>query len=224
MKIYKGKWVLTLKSTTIKAFERNSLVYGCRKSFNNTCHTKIRPGKINTWARQWLVTFNPNKSETVLISRKRNRQNHPHHSYEPSTYYQCRLSSASRCLFSANGSWPDHVNYITSKVSPILIRLLSLKFKRERNTLRTIYLSFIRPIMEYGDIIWGNIPHELVKKLKNLNIEAARIITGATKLVSIDKLFIESTWVSLFDRRQVHKIIHFHKMFYHYIHLNTSIA
>ena len=33
--------------------------------------------KIHQWANQWLVTFNPSKSETVIFSRKRNRPNHP---------------------------------------------------------------------------------------------------------------------------------------------------
>ena len=33
--------------------------------------------KISRWANIWLVKFNPNKNEVMLISRKTNRQNHP---------------------------------------------------------------------------------------------------------------------------------------------------
>ena len=33
--------------------------------------------KISQWAATWLVTFNPNKTEALLFSRKQNRLQHP---------------------------------------------------------------------------------------------------------------------------------------------------
>lgn len=33
--------------------------------------------KINIWAKQWLVTFNPTKTESVLITNKQHRNQHP---------------------------------------------------------------------------------------------------------------------------------------------------
>ena len=42
-----------------------------------------------------------------------------------------------------------------------------LKFKLDRKPLETIYLVFIRPLLEYGDVIWDN-KNEL-DKIKNLN-------------------------------------------------------
>ena len=33
--------------------------------------------KIHQWAKTWLITFNPSKTETVLFSRKHNRAQHP---------------------------------------------------------------------------------------------------------------------------------------------------
>ena len=31
-----------------------------------------------------------------------------------------------------------------------------LKFKLDRRSLQTIYFSFIRPLLEYADVIWNN--------------------------------------------------------------------
>ena len=31
-----------------------------------------------------------------------------------------------------------------------------LKFKLDRKSLETVYIAFIRPLLEYGDIIWDN--------------------------------------------------------------------
>ena len=40
-----------------------------------------------------------------------------------------------------------------------------------------IYLSFIRPIFEYADIIWDTQNQTLINKLENVQIDATRIIT-----------------------------------------------
>ena len=74
------------------------------------------------------------------------------------------------------------------------------------------YLSFIRPVLEYADIIWDNISVELSHKLERLNQEAARIVSGGTKLTNILNLYNELGWEPLENRRKKHKIIHFHKM------------
>ena len=37
----------------------------------------LDPAKIHHWADKWLVTFNPGKSESILLSRKHNKQYHP---------------------------------------------------------------------------------------------------------------------------------------------------
>ena len=47
------------------------------------------------------------------------------------------------------------------------------------------------------------------KKIQN---EAARIVTGATKLTSLQSLYIETGWESLASRRQKSKLVLFYKM------------
>jgi hypothetical protein len=39
-------------------------------------------------------------------------------------------------------------------------------------------ISFIRPLMEYADVIWDNQKQNLINKLENIQLDAARIITG----------------------------------------------
>ncbi len=34
--------------------------------------------KITNWSKKWLVKFNPAKTESMIISRKINRPQHPH--------------------------------------------------------------------------------------------------------------------------------------------------
>lgn len=72
-------------------------------------------------------------------------------------------------------SWKQHVDELLSKVNSRLFILNKLKFKLDRLSLKTLYLSFIRPLMEYVDV---NLTDEYIKKLVRVNIEAARIEMG----------------------------------------------
>ena len=113
---------------------------------------------------------------------------------------------------SEDGSWNSHINDILVKASSRLSMLRKVKFKLKRMHLQSIYFSFIRPIMEYADIVWDNIPDYLTQSLENLNIEAARIVTGGTKLSSRQLLYEETGWETLKSRRSKHKLIKFHEM------------
>ena len=87
-----------------------------------------------------------------------------------------------------------------------------LKFILERNSLETIYLSFIRPVLEYRDTIWKTCTQYEKQDLDKIQNEAARIVTGTTILVSIQSLYQEVGWESLQDRRLKHKLNLFFKM------------
>ena len=75
-----------------------------------------------------------------------------------------------------------------------------------------IYLVFIRPLLKYGDIVGDNCLQYEKQELEKNQVEAARIATGATKLVSIAALYKESRWDSLDKRRKKHKLTLFYKM------------
>ena len=88
-----------------------------------------------------------------------------------------------------------------------------LKYDLDRKSLETIYKSFIRPLLEYADVIWNNCTQQNKNELELIQLEAARISTGATKLVSVANLYIETGWETLDARRNKHKLVLFYKMF-----------
>ena len=106
------------------------------------------------------------------------------------------------------------MNYITSKAWIRLNVMRKLKFILDRKSLEIIYTSFIRPILEYADVFWdtGNCTQYEINALEKIQIETARIATGTTKLVSLDKLYRETGWETLAERRKKHKLCLFYKM------------
>ena len=72
-----------------------------------------------------------------------------------------------------------------------------LKFILDRKSLQTIYFAFIRPLFEYTDVVWDNCTKYESNELEKIQNEAARTVTGATKLVSINALLTETRWETL---------------------------
>ena len=69
-----------------------------------------------------------------------------------------------------------------------------------------MYKVFIRPLIEYGSIIWDNCSKENKKALENIQLDAQRIFTGATKLCSVQKLANETGYETLETRRKKQKL------------------
>ena len=77
-----------------------------------------------------------------------------------------------------------------------------------------MYFTFVRPILEYADVIWDNILLEQKQQLDKIQNDAARIVTRCSKLVSLDDLQKESGWETLANHRYKHRITLFYKMFH----------
>ena len=116
--------------------------------------------------------------------------------------------------FSSTCTWNEHVNNISLKAWTRVNLLRVLKFRVSRKSLEKLYISFIRPLLEYSDSVWDNCSSESKKQLEAIHTESARIVSGATKLCSIEKLFVELGWESLQSRQNKHKLILFYKIFH----------
>ena len=77
----------------------------------------------------------------------------------------------------------------------------SFKFTLDRNSLEVFFFSFIRPILEYADVVWENLTQSDEDDLHKIQLKAARIICSAIKLVSINNL-------------RTHRLILFYKMYH----------
>ena len=76
-----------------------------------------------------------------------------------------------------------------------------------RKTLNQIYVSFLRPILEYASVVWDNCTFYEKDKLEKIQIEAGRIVTGLTRSTSLYNLFRELGWLTLSERRKYQKLV-----------------
>ena len=84
-------------------------------------------------------------------------------------------------ILSSNLSWNEHIHVhdICLKASERLDILRALKYKLSRQALELIYLSFIHPIIEYGDVLFDGCGEINNAKLNKIQFGAAKIVSGA---------------------------------------------
>ena len=127
--------------------------------------------KIHQWENQWLVTFNPSKSEPVIFLRKRNRLNHPQVLMDQQPIQEDNLHKPSGIIFSSDCTWHDLLEYIKSKAWTRINVMRKLKFKLDRKSLQIIYFTFIRPILLYADVVWDNCTQYEVNELEKFRMK-----------------------------------------------------
>ena len=92
-----------------------------------------------------------------------------------------------------------------------LIKRLSVNLPR--SALLSIYKSFIRPHLEYGNILYYKPDNEnFQSKIEKVRYKACLAITGAIQGTSREKLYEELGLHSLVERRRRNKLIFFYKI------------
>ena len=169
--------------------------------------------KIIVWAGKWLVKFNPVKNESFIVTRKINKPVHPPIFMLNQQIKDVQFHKHLGVYLSTDCSWHKHIDYIKGKAWTRINVMRKFKYTLDRKSLETIFITFIRPILEYADVIWDNCTQQEKNELEKFQLEAARIATGATKLVSVQKLYDETGWETLEIRRRKHRLVLFYKMY-----------
>ena len=113
---------------------------------------------------------------------------------------------------SADMKWTSHINNLQKKANQRLNLMKRLKFKLDRKSLETIYMSFIRPTLEYSDCVWAGTYENELSKLDAIQVDAMRIVSGAIARSKINNLYEELCWPTLSQRRVEHSLVMFYKI------------
>ena len=166
---------------------------------------------ISVWADKWLVKLNPSKTEIVYFSN-RNVPNDLVFTFNNIAIKPVDCHKHLGVTISSDCKWSAHINSIVVKASKQIAVLRKLKFHLSRNFLDKMYLTFIRPILEYSCEVWDNCSKTESDRLEKLQLEAGRIVTGLTAYARLSSIYDETGWEKLSDRREQRKLSLFYKI------------
>ena len=155
---------------------------------------------IANWSNQWLVNFSPTKTKSLIISNKADAHLNPPVFLFNQAIEEVQSHMYLGLRFANNLRWKHHVNDIAQSARKKLNSMVPLKYKLDKKSLEIMYTSFVLPTMEYANIVWGGTYDCDVVKLENIQIDAIRLITGATARSNIVKLYEEVSFQSIQTR------------------------
>ena len=113
--------------------------------------------KINHWAFQWKMGFNPDASkqpQEVIFSRKLRKSVFPPLHFNNIAVTQSATQKHLGMLLDDKLDFQGHLKNIYSKVNKTMGLLRKLHNTLPRLPLLRIYKSFMRPHLDYGDVIY----------------------------------------------------------------------
>ena len=135
--------------------------------------------KVNDWAFQWEMSFNldlSKQAQEVIFSRKSKRPTHPPFVFNNNNVSQTFSQKRLGFILNFKLTFEEHLNNVLAKVNKAVGLLCKLRNLLPRTTLITIYKAFIRPHLDYGDVLY-----EQAFNKKNWNLINIMYVFGLEK-------------------------------------------
>jgi hypothetical protein len=167
--------------------------------------------RLSNWATTWRVTFSPVKSTFMLISRKQTKSK-PIIRMDNKEIEQVNHMNYLGITLTSNMSWNIQIEKMSSKASKRIGLLFKMKDKLPRSAKMKYYVSFIRPILEYGNVLYDNCTAHESHTIELVQRRAALLCTGTFKRTPSNALLYEVGWEKLEIRRYKAKITLLYKI------------
>ena len=112
--------------------------------------------RVAGWAYQWWISFNPDPSKQAVevhFSRKINPVDTQPVYFNNLTVGSCETHKHLGLLLDKRRAFDCHVEEMTLKTNKGIGLITMLRRYLARNSLLTIYKAFIRPHVDYGDVV-----------------------------------------------------------------------
>ena len=114
--------------------------------------------KIGEWAFQWNMSFNLDRTkqaQELIFSCKVQTTNHPSLFFNENVVQQTTLQQHLRMFLDSKLNFSEHLKTIFQKINRTIGLLRKLQTLFPRALLITIYKLFIRPHLDYADMIYN---------------------------------------------------------------------
>ena len=164
------------------------------------------------------MSFNPDhekQAHEVIFSRKSKAISHPPLVFKNNNNVIQTTTQKHLCIIlDTRLSFEKHLETVLCKINKTIGLIRKLQNLLPRTALITLYKAFVRPHLDYGDIIYDQAHNAyFYQKLESLQYNACLAITGAICGSSREKLYQELGFETLQQRHWYRKLFSFYKVF-----------
>ena len=169
-----------------------SVIYDSQTSANVLNKASER---LQNWAFQWKMNLNPDptkQAQEVIFSRKIKKLPHLPLVFNNTNVTQSIYEKNLGVILDPKLTFENHINMVTTKINKTIGLLRKLQNLLPRTNLIKIYKAFVRPHLDYGDILYDQAFNlSFQQKLESIQYRACLAITGAIQGTSREKIYQE---------------------------------
>ena len=162
--------------------------------------------RLSVWADRWLITFNAAKTVYLKITRKVNPAPKPILRLKGVIIREVLTHKHLGITFNTTLTWGDHIDKLVNKAAQCVGLLRRICRDVPRECLEILYKAMIRPLLQYGNILYDGSPDAQVKRLEDVQRQAALTCTGAYRHTKHVNLLEELGRPLLSQRRKHHRL------------------
>ena len=205
-------------TTNVKLFADDTSLFSVVHDTQTSANDLNKDLKIiNNWAFQWKMNFNPDptkQAHEVIFSRKTKEIYHPPLVFNNTNVSQSSSQKHLGVILDSKLIFDEHLKMVSLKISKTLGLLQKLHNLLPRSALNTIYKAFVRPYLDYGDILYDQAYNmSFHHKLESIQYNACLAITGAIRGTSKENFYQELGLESLQLRRWYRKLKMFNNIY-----------
>ena len=170
---------------------------------------------VSDWAHQWKMVFNPDITKQaieVIFSVKKNKPDHPELIFNDIPVARKDHTKHLGVFLDNRLNFSKHTKEAIIKAKKGINLLKYVSKYASRNVLDTCYKLYVRPHLDYGDVIYHNQRADLMNSIEQVQYKAALIISGCWQGTCRLKLYDELGWKSLSERRWARRMTMFYKI------------
>ena len=170
---------------------------------------------VSKWGYQWKMVFNPDitkQAVEVIFSVKKKKPHHPDLNFNGIPVAREDHTKHLGVYLDSRLNFSKHIHEAVRKATKGLSLLKYLSKYVPRKILNLSYKLYVRPHLDYGDVIYHNQREDLMHLVEQIQYKAALIVTGCWQGTSRVKLYDELGWESLSDRRWGRRLTLYYKI------------
>ena len=176
--------ILYCVDSTCRLYADDCILYRHIDSLHDTVILQRDLLQLEHWSKQWKMLFNIDKCTVLSVTLKQ----HPF--CAEYFLYRQHLASVSSAnylgvIIDTKLTFNNHLDHVCKKANSVLaflrrnFRLYQCKIKSD------VYLTYVRPILEYAVSVWAPHTKRSIYKLESIQRRAARFVMGDFQRTSI---------------------------------------
>ena len=193
-----------LKST-VKLFADDTSIFHVVKDLNTAENLNHDCTRISEWTYRWKMSFNldPSKqAQEVLFSNKATMTNHPNIIFNGNMVQKSANQKHHGLILDEKRTFNDHITSKLTTVNKLTSALRKLYRYMPCDSLVSIYQSFIKPHLNYANVIFDKPSNaNFSNRIESAQYSAALAITRTIRGTSKEKLYQELGFETMEERR-----------------------